>query len=297
MAPKILSLIVCLGLCFVTAGPAHAETPCLEAVFFDLGNTLVENPGNGIHELRPGAVETVTALQGLGIRLGIITNVPSGWDIDDLRALLAEPEFLDEFEVVILSSEAPAAKPNPAIYTFAHEALAEPRPPITSTAFVGETLSEIANSVENPTLGARSVGMIGIHLSDAAPSPFTDFTIPTDELMQVATIVTESCDLTGVIELPGGSESELLHQPWPNPSGGDSRIEFTANGETHVRIQVFDLTGRRVAELIDRSVSAGRHGVSWDGRDEQGRAVPSGVYFATLRTSMESRRVKVLRIR
>jgi hypothetical protein len=58
--------------------------------------------------------------------------------------------------VVILSSEAPAPKPDPAIYIFAHEALAEPRPPITSTAFVGETLSEIADREDNPTRGARS---------------------------------------------------------------------------------------------------------------------------------------------
>ena len=62
---------------------------------------LVASAGN-----EGGAAETITELQGMGVRLGIITNVPAGWDIDDLRAILAEPEFLDEFEVVILSSEA-----------------------------------------------------------------------------------------------------------------------------------------------------------------------------------------------
>ncbi len=300
MPARITKLLLCLtsiGLLIATATPADAEVSCLEALFFDLGNTLVENPGNGIHVLRPGAAETVAALQEQGVRLGIITNVPSGWDIDDLRAVLAEPEFLDEFEVVILSSEAPAAKPNPAIYTFAHESLAAPRPLITATAFVGETLSEIANSEDNPTLGARSVGMIGIHLSDAPPSPLTDFTIPTDGLMQVTTIVSESCDLTGVPDLPADVAGGQLHEPWPNPSRGSSRIEFTMAGESHVRIQIFDLRGRRVAELVDRQMAAGHHAVRWEGRNGDGYPVPSGVYFATMHAGTETHRVKVLRIR
>ncbi|MCH9651520.1 MAG: HAD hydrolase-like protein [Deltaproteobacteria bacterium] len=173
--------------------PVSAGTPCIEAVFFDLGNTLVEDPGNGIFVLRTGAAQTVADLQALGVALGVITNVPGGWTIEDLEALLAEPEFLDEFDTVILSSQAPAPKPDPAIYTFAHASLPAPQPAITSSAFVGETLSEIANSEDNPTTGARSVGMVGIHLSDAAPSPLADFTIPTDDLGQVVTIVRASC--------------------------------------------------------------------------------------------------------
>lgn len=189
------SVRVIAGICLFALGasPASAGTPCIEAVFFDLGNTLVEDPGNGIFVLRAGAAQTVADLQGLGVLLGIITNVPGGWTIEDLEAILAEPEFLDEFDTVILSSQAPAPKPDPAIYTFAHGSLPGPLPAITSTAFVGETLSEIANSENSPTSGARSVGMVGIHLSDAAPSPLADFTIPTADLGQVVTIVRASC--------------------------------------------------------------------------------------------------------
>ncbi len=294
---KLFPVLICLLMLCSGSSPARADIPCLEAVFFDLGNTLVENPGNGIHILRPGAAETISTLQGMGVRLGIITNVPSGWDMDDLRAVLAEPEFLDEFEVVVLSSEAPASKPNPAIYTFAHESLGAPRPPITATAFVGETLSEIANSVDNPTLGARSVGMIGIHLSDLPPSPLTDFTIPSDGLLQVVTIVGESCDATGLGTLPFELEGALLHEPWPNPSGGGTRIEFSLAGEAQVSIQIFDVLGRRVADLVDRFYATGRHGAIWEGRDDQGRLVPSGVYYARMQAGRESQRVKVLRVR
>ncbi len=171
-----------------------SSCPQIQVVFFDLGDTLVElDVGSGLFVLRPGAAETVNQLQTLGIRLGIITNVPADWDLDDLRAVLAEPEFLDEFEAIALSSEAPAPKPDPAIYLYAHSLLTG-APPIFHDAFVTEELGHIADA-EPPTAGARSVGMLGIHLSDATPSPLADYTVATDDLLAVV----------GLVEATGGS--------------------------------------------------------------------------------------------
>ncbi len=182
------STALLLVLLFIAAFPGRLFAAPIQAVFFDLGDTLVEDAGGGLFALRPGAANTVALLQTLGVELGIITNVPAGWTREDLEAILIEPEFLDEFSVLVLSSQAPAPKPDPQIYTFAHSQLTTPVP-IAETAFVGETLGEIANAEVNPTEGCRSVGMVGIHLSDLAPSPLTDFTIPTDDLPQVAAIV------------------------------------------------------------------------------------------------------------
>jgi hypothetical protein len=186
-------LLPTFGLVLGLATVGSAAAAPIEAVFFDLGDTLVASSG-GTFVLRPGAAETVDALQARGIPLGIITNVPANWTIEDLEAALEEPEFLDEFDVVVLSSQAPAAKPNPAIYTFAHGQLPGSIP-TANTAFVGENLSEIANAQLNPTLGCRAAGMLGIHLSDAAPSPFTDYTVPTTDLMQVVLVVENSAAL------------------------------------------------------------------------------------------------------
>lgn len=281
----------------LTTSPAViAGTDCLQAVFFDLGDTLVENPGTGIFVLLPGAQETVDELQERGVRLGIITNVPGGWDIDDLRAILEEPEFLDEFEVVILSSQAPAPKPNPAIYTFAHGSLAEPRPPITSTAFVGETLGEIGNHATNPTQGARAVGMVGIHLSDLPPSPLTDYTIPTDSLHHVTVIVDDLCEPTEV-DLPAQSDSgRVLYVPYPNPSTADTHLRFFLPTAEHVEIAIYDTKGRRVASLIDGFASAGTHEVAWNGIARDGATLPGGVYYARMRAGNESQQVKVLKL-
>lgn len=162
--------------CLLAFLPAAAEAACLRAVFFDLGDTLVEAGPGGQFVLKAGAQATVDALQAAGLQLGLITNVPAGWDREDLEAVLVQPEFLDEFDVLVLSSQAPAPKPNPAIYTFAHGLLPQ-AVPIGQTAFVGETLSEIANTQTSPTSGARAAGMVGIHLSAGTPSPLADFTI------------------------------------------------------------------------------------------------------------------------
>lgn len=180
-------LVAILATC---ATPVRSD--CLRAVFFDLGETLVTAAGGGMFTLRPGAQEAVDLLQARGLEIGIITNVPPGWTRADLEAILLQPEFLDEFDVLTLSSQAPASKPNPAIYTFAHAALPTPVA-ITACGFVGETIGEIANTQIAPTLGARSVGMIGVHLSSTAPSPLADFTLAPDALPAILAVVDTTC--------------------------------------------------------------------------------------------------------
>ena len=176
------------------AGTGVAHAACPRAVFFDLGDTLVQAGPGGLFVVKPGAQAMVDRLQANGTRVGVITNVPAGFTRPQLDALLADPAFLNEFEVVLMSSQAPAPKPNPAIYTHAHGLLANP-PSITETAFVGETLSEIANAQNAPTSSARAAGMIGIHLSGNAPSALADFTIPPTDLAQLVTLIEDQCRL------------------------------------------------------------------------------------------------------
>lgn len=157
--------------------------PCVAVgvIFFDLGDTLVEADGDLFVE-RPGASAMISELKALGMRVGIITNTPDNFTFEDLQALLVDPGFLDEFEFVLLSSEATAPpKPDPAIFVEAHAMLSD-APPIGEVAFVGENLAEIADLEASPTQGARAAGMLGVHLSAAAPSPLADLTIPPDQL-------------------------------------------------------------------------------------------------------------------
>lgn len=188
-------LALAATLALAIAAPAARATQCLQAVFFDLGNTLVDQSVPAPYPLFPTAQAAVDALQAAGVEIGIITNVPAGWTRGDLETLLLEPAFLDEFDVLVLSSQTPGPvqKPNPLIYSYAHGLLPPPLPPIGATAFVGETLAEIANAQVAPTLGARAAGMVGIHLSDTAPSPLADYTITTADLADVLGIVGATC--------------------------------------------------------------------------------------------------------
>ena len=193
MSQSILLLAVFCSLApfsAISAAGIGEASPCedIQAIFFDLGDTLVElDGGSGLFVLKPGASQVLSELQALGVRLGVITNVPPDWNLADLQSVLQEPELLDEFEVVVLSSQAPAAKPDPAIYLHAHGLLTDP-PPIAETAFVGETLGEIADG-DPATEGAKAVGMLGIYLSDAAPSPLADYTVSPGDLPAISGIV------------------------------------------------------------------------------------------------------------
>ena len=70
----------------------------------------------------------------------------------------------------------------------------------------------------------------------------------------------------------------------PNPSGGETRIEYSLSSPGRVRIRVFDLQGRVAARLVNALRPAGQHAVVWSGRDGNGRVCP-GVYFVCLETA------------
>ena len=68
----------------------------------------------------------------------------------------------------------------------------------------------------------------------------------------------------------------------PDPFRTQLGIQYVLPRDGHVRLAVYDLTGRRVRTLADGSEAAGDHTRSWDGRDAAGRRLASGVYFTRL---------------
>ena len=70
-----------------------------------------------------------------------------------------------------------------------------------------------------------------------------------------------------------------LHQNSPNPFAGTTTIRFDLPRAEHVRLEVFDLAGRRVARLANGGFPAGFHAIDRDRRTEGGRMVQPGVYL------------------
>lgn len=88
------------------------------------------------------------------------------------------------------------------------------------------------------------------------------------------------CTATGVEMV--ATNAPVLLGPSPNPFGASTRIEFQLPQDTVVDIAVYDVRGRRVAAVEDGAFAAGRHGVLWDGRGDDGSRLPSGTYFVRM---------------
>jgi len=88
-----------------------------------------------------------------------------------------------------------------------------------------------------------------------------------------------------------------LHQSRANPFEGTAVIAFTLQTPANASVKVFNASGRLVRALLDEPRGAGEHSVIWDGRDDAGRSVASGVYFYRLEagSSTETRRMVLVR--
>ncbi|MCI0596415.1 MAG: T9SS type A sorting domain-containing protein [candidate division Zixibacteria bacterium] len=81
--------------------------------------------------------------------------------------------------------------------------------------------------------------------------------------------------------------SFALSQNYPNPFNGETRILFTLQKSQPVALTIYNILGQPVRKLLDETRPAGKNEVSWDGRDERGLSVPSGIYLYKLGTSKE----------
>jgi photosystem II stability/assembly factor-like uncharacterized protein len=86
---------------------------------------------------------------------------------------------------------------------------------------------------------------------------------------------------------PNVEAGAFLSAVQPNPFGNTARIELATSRDGRLRLQVFDVAGRRVRTLVDEVRPAGRRSVAWDGTDDSGSSLPSGVYFYSLETGGE----------
>jgi outer membrane protein assembly factor BamB len=68
----------------------------------------------------------------------------------------------------------------------------------------------------------------------------------------------------------------------PNPFNPSTAISFNLPASGKATLIVYDITGRKVRELVSGMLSAGKNTAVWDGRDDSGRPVSSGVYFSRL---------------
>lgn len=88
--------------------------------------------------------------------------------------------------------------------------------------------------------------------------------------------------------------SYSLEQNYPNPFNPTTEIAFNLAQTERVNISIFNILGQRVATILDGEMGAGAHVVMWNGRNQNGEVLPSGVYFYKLSTENFSAVKKML---
>lgn len=97
---------------------------------------------------------------------------------------------------------------------------------------------------------------------------------------------------------PGSAPAGVTFAPpRPNPARGSMTLRFSLPREAHVRLAIYDVSGRRVRGLVSGPQPAGEHALTWDMRDDDGRVVGAGLYFARLETEGRIVTTKLTRLR
>jgi flagellar hook assembly protein FlgD len=88
-------------------------------------------------------------------------------------------------------------------------------------------------------------------------------------------------------------ETELLNAI-PNPLSNKTMIIFKLKEKSKISIDIFNISGQLVKQLINDTYESGVYRVSWDRKDIRGRSVPEGIYFYKLSTDKTSISKKVI---
>lgn len=94
-------------------------------------------------------------------------------------------------------------------------------------------------------------------------------------------IITTAVDENFTDTVPGEFR---MTQNYPNPFNPTTTIQFQLPEPTAVAIRIYDLSGKLINTLVDGTRDAGYHGVTWNGVDERGNTVNSGVYIYKMET-------------
>ena len=130
------------------------------------------------------------------------------------------------------------------------------------------------NEIERITYGADELYVVRAGGTD---------TYALDDIVRIDFISdTTTVGVEGPGDRPISLDPRHLFQNAPNPFWPDTRIAFDLPAAGRAELRIFDVSGRLIRTLVDEKRPAGPHSVRWDGRDETGKAVPSGVYFYSL---------------
>jgi hypothetical protein len=144
-----------------------------------------------------------------------------------------------------------------------------------------------------PSGGATDATLWSIDPSNGASTNLA--TLPRSTAWEGISIVPVPSAPTVAVEPSLLPETSLLRVV-PNPSNGTARLTFSLPVESVVAAAVYDVAGRKLRTIGTGRFPAGVHSMSWDGRDDAGKTVSSGVYFVRLDRDGQSLVTRMVRL-
>jgi hypothetical protein len=260
-----------------------AATLPMEATSVDAdhyGNLFVTlRRQNSVLKMSPG-LETVATLDDARGALVAPRDVaiPFAW-VHDHRRLGTQPRWQGQGSALVLEER--TAQSGVRLVDLGVEIARLSRPEaatleftLTDAAHARLLVTDAAGEIVAHDLGERPAGTQRVQ--DPALETAVAVTLEAASLYDPARADSRTLPLSPV---PGGL---VLHQNVPNPFNPVTTIAFELPQAAQARLDVFDVRGRRVRRLVDARLDAGPHTFTWDGKDTQGTAMPSGVYFYRL---------------
>ena len=230
------------------------------------GSLYLSSPGRW--GLRDGGIEKIdpVGLQSEGI---IFTETAAGGDMIDVEidggkrgyAIVSD----DDFYTVLISFDAETGVKTGTLY--------DPNDYVILDIEVSPW-SDLYVADRTPTLP-------GIRIYDVFTNTQLTAT-PIDVCLPPFDITFNLPVQTGIGDPPTALSVARLGDAYPNPFNPATTIPFTLAGAGRVTLRVYDALGRSVRTLLAGARPAGDYHLAWDGRDDDGRALPSGVYFIRL---------------
>jgi len=159
--------------------------------------------------------------------------------------------------------------------------------------------------------GTASFGSIGGGATgDNASSPFVltvgpdpdssavelDLHLSSGSRYDTYDVLTLTIDVTGT-GVDGVEPRFALAQNAPNPFSMGTRIAFQLPAAAEAELVVYNVAGRKVVTLVDGPMAPGPHSIEWNGRDDDGRRMSSGIYFYRLTTGEREQSRKMILLR
>ena len=129
--------------------------------------------------------------------------------------------------------------------------------------------------------------------------------LPIEDVFGTATDLAFTLDADieqNITDVPNVNESRLvktfaLNQNYPNPFNPETKITFQFPQASQVTLRIFNILGKEIITLVNEQYQAGKHTVNWNGKDNLGNVVSSGIYFYQLRAGNFTQAKKMILLR